>query len=256
MSELTLENYKFPSEKLVKDVEAGKTPLVLVACGSFNPPHIMHLRMFEEARNALAGSEFQIVGGFLSPVNPNYKKPTLAPFPHRLAMTQAAVESSSWLVTDAWEGLQPEYQRTLWVLKHMRKEIDAIYGAGKCAIRLLCGADLLQSFASPGVWVPSMIQEIFCDFGVVVLQRPGSKPIDDMLKGDDFKTVLETEENLKNALAHTLATSATEAAISSTAIRENFQTGRSNKYLLTDAVIDYVEGTWSTSNPVYQQKKD
>ena len=43
------------TEKLVANCRASKAVkrTVLVACGSFNPPTVMHLRMFELARDHL-----------------------------------------------------------------------------------------------------------------------------------------------------------------------------------------------------------
>lgn len=52
----------------------SQTPLVLVACGSFSPPTFLHLRMAEQARDyAHLNSDFEVVGGFLSPVGDAYK---------------------------------------------------------------------------------------------------------------------------------------------------------------------------------------
>ena len=45
-----------PKDKLEEDwLAAGRqqSPVVLVSCGSFNPPTIMHLRMFDLATQAL-----------------------------------------------------------------------------------------------------------------------------------------------------------------------------------------------------------
>ena len=36
---------------------------------------------------------------------------------------------------------------------------------------LLCGADLLQSFATPGVWIPEQLERILSDHGVVCVTR-------------------------------------------------------------------------------------
>lgn len=43
-------------------------------------------------------------------------------------------------------------------------------------LMLLCGGDLLQSFAVPGLWDPDHIAEIAGTFGIVVVTRPGSDP--------------------------------------------------------------------------------
>jgi hypothetical protein len=49
-------NEQLPTDKLAcrMDAAAPRRPTVLVSCGSFNPPTIMHLRMFDLATAALA----------------------------------------------------------------------------------------------------------------------------------------------------------------------------------------------------------
>jgi nicotinamide mononucleotide adenylyltransferase len=46
----TVPEYRFPTHKLRRSsLKEGKTPLALVACGSFSPVTFLHLRMFEMA---------------------------------------------------------------------------------------------------------------------------------------------------------------------------------------------------------------
>lgn len=55
-------------------------------------------------------SEFEVIGGFLSPVGDAYKKVGLASASHRIHMCDLAVStSSSWVVVDPWEALHREY---------------------------------------------------------------------------------------------------------------------------------------------------
>ena len=54
---------------------SSKTPLLLVACGSFSPITYLHLRMFEMAADyAKYNTEFEVIGGYLSPVSDAYRK--------------------------------------------------------------------------------------------------------------------------------------------------------------------------------------
>jgi len=47
---LTMDNYHFPTHRLkTKLQDDSRTPLVLIACGSFSPITFLHLRMFEMA---------------------------------------------------------------------------------------------------------------------------------------------------------------------------------------------------------------
>jgi len=78
-------NYEFPRHRLRRTLrDPKKTPIVLVACGSFSPVTYLHLRMFEMARDYVRqNTDFEIVGAYLSPVSEEYKKPGLLSARHR-----------------------------------------------------------------------------------------------------------------------------------------------------------------------------
>jgi nicotinamide mononucleotide adenylyltransferase len=73
------DTYSFPAHRLARKLrDESRTPVVLVACGSFSPVTYLHLRMFEMARDYIKQqTRFEIIGGYLSPVNDQYKKPGL-----------------------------------------------------------------------------------------------------------------------------------------------------------------------------------
>ena len=77
--------YAFPRQRLKRQqTQAGKIPLVLVACGSFSPPTLLHLRLFVMAADFVrVNTNFELMGGYLSPVTDAYKKVGLAPAIHR-----------------------------------------------------------------------------------------------------------------------------------------------------------------------------
>ena len=89
-----LSSYIFPVSKLSTFMQdPSKTPLLLVACGSFSPITYLHLRMFEMVADYVRfKTEFEIVGGYLSPVSDAYKKKGLASAKDRSVTPQA------WLV--------------------------------------------------------------------------------------------------------------------------------------------------------------
>ncbi len=80
-----MNNYTFPSHRLKRVMnDSSKTPLLLVACGSFSPITYLHLRMFEMAADYVRfNTDFEIIGGYLSPVADAYKKAGLASAEHR-----------------------------------------------------------------------------------------------------------------------------------------------------------------------------
>ncbi len=68
---------------------------------------------------------YDVLGGYLSPVNDAYSKPGLAPAVHRVAMCRAAATSSPLVMVDAWEAQQPDYVRTLRVLERLAQGLNA-----------------------------------------------------------------------------------------------------------------------------------
>lgn len=71
--------YHFPAHRLRHTLHDGsKTPIALVACGSFSPVTYLHLRMFEMARDYIrTQTNFEVIAAYMSPVNDDYKKPGL-----------------------------------------------------------------------------------------------------------------------------------------------------------------------------------
>ena len=96
---ITMDSYAFPTQRFKSRIDsADRTPLVLVACGSFSPITFLHLRMFEMAADyARFNTDFEVVGAYLSAVGDAYKKTGLVKAEHRINMCDMAVEQSSWI---------------------------------------------------------------------------------------------------------------------------------------------------------------
>ena len=182
---MSLDTYKFPSDRLRKTLSnPAKTPLVLVSCGSFSPPTNLHLRMFEEATDYCEfETEYEVVGGFFSPVGDAYKKAGLAPAHHRINMTRIAVrDSSTWIGVDPWEPLHKEYLPTVKVLDHFCHELNDVMGGietetgekKRIHVALLAGADLIQTMSAPGLWAPEDLDRILGHYGAFILERSGT----------------------------------------------------------------------------------
>lgn len=79
----------------------------------------------------MENTNFEILGGYFSPVSDYYQKQGLAQARHRVRMCELAVEkSSTWLMVDSWESLQTSYQRTAIVLDHFQQELNGPDGEG------------------------------------------------------------------------------------------------------------------------------
>lgn len=205
---------------------------VLIACGSFNPITVMHTRMFELARHHLKNKKnIQVVRGVISPTNDNYAliKPSLSPAHHRLAMINLALKDkqNNWIVCDDWETRQSDWVRTLPALRHY----ETVYGKN---LKLLCGADLLESFLVPNLWSDEHIEEILERFGIVALPRGGSNPwklLYDSSKSDIFKRHLDCIDILDDFCP---------LDISSTAVRDAVKEGKPIDHLVQQEVERYI----------------
>ncbi|XP_055425506.1 uncharacterized protein LOC129644121 isoform X1 [Bubalus kerabau] len=108
----------------VSDRMKSRIPVVLLACGSFNPITNMHLRLFEVARDHLHQTgRYQVIGGIISPVNDNYGKKDLVAARHRVAMARLALQTSDWIRVDSWESEQAQWMETIKVLRHHHSEL-------------------------------------------------------------------------------------------------------------------------------------
>jgi nicotinamide mononucleotide adenylyltransferase len=122
---------------------------------------------------------------------------------------------------------------------------------GNVQLKLLCGADLLESFSVPGLWkdedvsnfrlcnlfsaeifISPQIEAIVGQHGIVVVSRSGSNPEQFIFNSD---LLSKYRHNI------TLVTNWVANEVSSTLVRRLFRRNMSVKYLLDDSIIDYVK---------------
>ncbi|XP_076354177.1 nicotinamide/nicotinic acid mononucleotide adenylyltransferase 1-like isoform X2 [Tachypleus tridentatus] len=245
-----------------------KPKVVLLSCGSFNPVTNMHLRIFELARDYLHSTKkYQVIGGIISPVSDGYGKKGLLTAKHRCEMLRRALQTSDWIRLDTWESDQTTWTETLKVLQHHQNLLDSIVNGNKSSsnlrkrqklnydkinantiganvssptwdlsqpvqVKLLCGADLLESFGVPKLWKDEDIADIVGNFGLVVVTRKGSNP---------QKFIYESDVLTKYQWNIHLVTEWITNDISSTKIRRALRRGESVRYLLQDSVIQYIK---------------
>lgn len=239
VASMTLDTYRFPTQRLKKTLSSpDKQPLVLVSCGSFSPPTNLHLRMFEEAADYCEfETQFEVVGGFFSPVGDAYKKAGLASAQDRINMTKiAVVDSSTWIGVDPWEPLHKEYLPTVQVLDHFDHELNTVLGGiadengekHKIHVALLAGADLIQTMSTPGLWAREDLSRILGVYGAFILERSGTD-IDDALV-----SLQQWRENIR------VIPQLIQNDVSSTKIRLFRKRGKSIRYYIPDQVVDYI----------------
>ncbi|KAL4864631.1 hypothetical protein BDV12DRAFT_9857 [Aspergillus spectabilis] len=233
------EDYAFPENRLKREMEnPEKTPLLLVACGSFSPITFLHLRMFEMAADYVKlSTDFEIIGGYLSPVSDAYRKAGLASAQHRVSMCSKAVEkTSNWLMVDTWEPMHKEYQPTAIVLDHFDYEINTVRGGidtgngsrKPVQVVLLAGADLVHTMSTPGVWSEKDLDHILGQYGTFIVERSGT----------DIDEALATLQPWKKNI-HVIQ-QLIQNDVSSTKIRLFLRRDMSVRYLIPDPVINYI----------------
>uniref|UniRef100_UPI0037E7E7F8 nicotinamide/nicotinic acid mononucleotide adenylyltransferase 3 n=1 Tax=Semicossyphus pulcher TaxID=241346 RepID=UPI0037E7E7F8 len=224
-----------------------RVPLVLLACGSFNPITNQHMRLFELARDHMHSTgQYQVVGGIVSPVSDGYGKQGLVLAKHRIAMARLALQSSNWVTVDDWESQQPDWTETVVTMRYhygrILKDYDQSEGTHKdcnanpltsprLKLKLLCGADFLNTFKIPGLWQDDHVEEVAGRFGLVCVSRGGLQPERAVHESDTLSrhnnNIFLVREWVRNE------TSATE-------VRRALRRGLSVKYLIPDSVIEYI----------------
>lgn len=98
-------------------------------------------------------------------------------------------------------------------------------------LKLLCGADFLESFKIPGLWQEDHVEEVAGRFGLVCVSRGGLEPERAVHESDTLsahrRNVFHVREWVSNE------TSATE-------VRRALRRDLSVKYLIPDSVIEYI----------------
>nr|AGU68213.1 nicotinamide-nucleotide adenylyltransferase [Strigomonas galati] len=201
---MSTQTYKFNGDKLKPlpsapaDGESPVQPVVIALCGTFNPMHTAHICMYDAAKAALTQSttadplhrRFSVLGGYVSPVHDEYNKKGLHSFAERAQVADLCVANHPELAVDRWEGLQPHYVRTFYVLEQLEASVQQWYAAKEpkavaelekaglhVRVVFACGGDLFSSFFVEGCWPLNLLQRLLDNFPVVVLQREGQHDI-------------------------------------------------------------------------------
>jgi len=222
--------------------------VIFLACGSFNPPTNLHLRLFELAKDYFRVHLplSTVLGGVISPVHDGYKKSSLISSEHRLEMSRLAVSrADSWVRVSDWEVKQEDWSRTRHVLDSYTRIAQCPNSEssdwlpdlgsddqGPITFKLLCGGDLLESFAVPGLWNEEDLTTIVRDYGLVVISREGSNP-EKFIYNSDLLT--KFQQNIH------IVTEWITNDVSSTKIRTAVRRNNSIKYLVPDNVIKYIQ---------------
>ncbi|TVO67953.1 nicotinate-nucleotide adenylyltransferase [Denitromonas ohlonensis] len=203
--------------------------------GTFDPIHIGHLRLAEEARESLGLAELRLIPAG----EPPHRGAPRCPGEHRLAMARLAVAGNPLLTVDDSEVRSDGPSYTVLTLERLRAQV----GPDR-ALVLILGADAFEGLPSWHRW-----NELFDLAHIAVANRPGYAP-----HGRRWPAVLSTAleaacqgrrlnhpDQLSAAPAGGLLPfDMTPLAISATHIRELLAQGHSARYLLPAPVLDYI----------------
>ncbi len=179
--------------------------------GSFNPVHVGHMII---ANHMVQYSDLDQVWMVVSPHNPLKNKASLAKDSDRYHLVELAIGDNTKLKVSNVEFSLPLPSYTVDTLTFLREKYP-----GK-TFALIMGGDNLESIEK---W--KNYQHILENYDIYLYQRPGYNPD----KYSNMTRVKSIDAPLLN--------------ISSTFIRQAIQKGKSVRYLVPDAVSDYLESS-------------
>jgi nicotinate-nucleotide adenylyltransferase len=211
---------------------AATGPLGLFG-GTFDPVHYGHLRLAEEIAEGAKLAEVRFIP---SGTPPHRGRPGADPR-HRLEMVRLAVAGNERFSVDDRETQRPGPHYSFDTLTDIRKQVGP-----QRPLALLLGADAFLELATWHKW-----KSLFDLAHVVVAYRPGF-PIDTWQARMPEPLAHEyTARHMHQPLAVHLAPAGGIAAvsmtgldISATFVRSAINTHASARYLLPDAVLDYI----------------
>lgn len=203
--------------------------------GTFNPVHIGHLLLCEQAMESMELDEVWMI-----PTGCSYMKrepaDAMISAQERYEMAELAAAGNNRIRCLDVETKRPGYTYSYETIEELRQKFP------DASFFFILGADCLFSMEQ---WKNP--QRIFSSCSVIAAVREGS-PIMEM---ERKKNELAAKYNAKITLLPFLS-----LQISSTDIRERIHQGKSIRYLVPDEVISYIEEKGLYRNEGYSAKKN
>lgn len=192
--------------------------------GTFDPIHYGHLRSALELKELFALEQMRLIPC----AQPVHRDEPMANAQRRLDMLQLATVNQTDLIVDAQELQRSGVSYTFDTLTALRHDYPDM------PLLLFIGSDAFNDLTTWHRW-----QELFDLAHIVVITRPNAEL---NTLSDFFKARLtENKQILKKQLSgHLFFQQITQLAISATAIRGMISVQRNPRFLLPDAVIDYI----------------
>jgi len=205
-------------------------PPIGIFGGTFDPIHFGHLRLAEEMADALGLDRVL----FIPAGQPPHRGTPRTAASHRLEMVRRAIAGNPRFVADAREVQRPHPSYTVDTLTTLRAELGDAQ-----PLWLLLGADAFLGLPSWHDW-----RRLFELANIAVAERPGAR----LMQSDAIMEPLKSEvlqrqpaDGTATGPAGSVLLRATPPLdISATAIRDILARHGSARYLLPDAVLDYI----------------
>jgi len=200
--------------------------------GTFNPMHYGHLRSAEEVCEALALTRLW----FIPAGHPPHKTVQgITPFEVRLQMSRLAVGDHPIMSVSDLEGRRPGRSYSIETLRQIRREVGPTW-----ELYFILGLDAILEIPT---WKD--YKDLFSLSHFVVLDRPGynRQRLKEVLLGEVHPLFrpLKLQRGFLHPTGHKVILQETTLMdISGTAIREMVRHGRSIRYLLPEAVREYI----------------
>jgi nicotinate-nucleotide adenylyltransferase len=207
----------------------GASRAIGILGGTFDPIHLGHLRLAQEAADALTLSAVRFIPGGMPP----HRASPQTPAADRVAMVKLAIAGNPLFMLDERETRRGGKSYTYDTLHELRAEL----GADRPLV-LIMGADAFLGLESWHRW-----QEIFSLAHIAVAHRPGSVlGVMDLAVAREFaqRSRRDTQAVHRAAAGVIVEVPVTALDISATQVRDLVRARRSARYLLAPAVLDYI----------------
>jgi nicotinate-nucleotide adenylyltransferase len=205
-------------------------PPIGIFGGTFDPIHFGHLRLAEEMAEAISLDRVL----FIPAGQPPHRDAPRTAATHRLEMVRRATAGNPCFVVDTREVESPRPSYTVDTLADLRAELG-----NHQPLWLLLGADAFLGLPGWHEW-----RRLFDLANIAVAARPGSRLLQPDAMPGDLKNAasprLVADASAAGAAGSVLLQHMTPLDISASAIRDTLARHGSARYLLPDAVLDYI----------------
>ncbi len=213
----------------------GSGPIGLLG-GTFDPIHLAHLRLAQEAREACGLAQVR----FIPSASPPHRANPGVSAAHRLRMVELAVADNPRFIADDRELLRSTPSYTIDTVATLRRDL----GPNR-PLCVIVGADAFALFDTWKDW-----RHLLDAAHVIVATRPGSTTLP---AGADLRhqmlqrrtTDATALDSRPGGLLFELQITAMD--VSASRIREDLAAGREPRYLLPDSLLGYI-----ASNHLYR----